>query len=254
MILFDRVSYRYKENQETSFALEEVSFSLAQNQIIGFIGSNGCGKTTCARLIAGLLKPVSGKVTVCGIDTASEDAEIHRKVGIIFQNPDNQIVGTTVEEDIAFGLENLALPRDEMQRRIESVCRELRFEKFLKLPVSHLSGGQKQQLCIASILVMQPEWLIFDEPTSHLDPWARREFYQVIKHLIESRKVGIIMISQVPDDFDLFEEIHLFSKGRLLFTGKPEELKYREDLQPMFSFPEKWYLDRLQKEKNDQLS
>ncbi|MFZ5949877.1 MAG: energy-coupling factor ABC transporter ATP-binding protein [Candidatus Rifleibacteriota bacterium] len=254
MILFDRVSYRYKENQETSFALEEVSFSLAQNRVIGFIGSNGCGKTTCARLIAGLLKPVSGKVTVCDIDTAGEDAEIHRKVGIIFQNPENQIVGTTVEEDIAFGLENLALPQDEMQRRIKSVCQELKFEKFLELPVSHLSGGQKQQLCIASILVMQPDWLIFDEPTSHLDPWARREFYKIIKHLLESRKVGIIIISQVPDDFALFEEIHLFSKGRLLFTGKPDDLKNREDLQQMFRLPEKWNLDRLQKEKNDQLS
>lgn len=246
MILFDRVSFRYKEKQETSFAIEEVSFSLSQNKIYGFIGGNGSGKSTIARLIAGLLTPTEGRVEVCGLDTAGEDAQIHRKVGIIFQNPDNQIVGTTVGEDIAFGLENLAVLGALMPEKILKAVRELGIEALLPLPVHHLSGGQKQLLCIASVLVMEPEWLIFDEPTSHLDPWSRREFYRTIKHLLETRNVGIIIISQIPDDFDLFHEIKIFSQGRIVFAGNAEALKGEKNVRNFYHVPEKWKFAELQ--------
>lgn len=251
MILFDRVSFRYKENQETSFVLEEVSFSLSQNMVHGFIGGNGSGKTTCAHLIAGLIQPVSGHIEVAGVDADSAASQIHRKVGLIFQNPDNQIVGTTVEEDIAFGLENLAVPTTEMPGKILAVAAELGIAELLPRPVHHLSGGQKQLLCIASVLVMEPEWLIFDEPTSHLDPWARREFYKVIKHLLESRRVGIIIISQISEDFDLFDEVKLFSQGKVAFSGSLDQLKQSIELREMYQPPESWIFSELGGDGND---
>ncbi len=243
MILFDRVSFRYKENQETSFNIEEVSFSLVQNQIYGFVGGNGSGKSTVARLIAGLLKPCSGSIKVCDVNTSDDDAQIHRKVGIIFQNPDNQIVGTTVEEDIAFGLENLAVPQGQIPEKIQAAATELGLEKFLHRPVHHLSGGQKQLLCIASVLVMEPEWLIFDEPTSHLDPWSRREFYQIVRKLLAKRRPGIIIISQIPEDFAIFDEIKVFSGGKIFFSGKPDELKEAKNLHGLFPVPPQWLLE-----------
>ncbi|MDN5278036.1 MAG: energy-coupling factor transport system ATP-binding protein [Clostridiales bacterium] len=250
MILFDRVSFRYKSNEETSFAIREVSFSCRQNLIHGFIGGNGSGKSTYARLIAGLLHPEAGKIEVCGLDTSAEDAQIHRKVGIIFQNPDNQIVGTTVEEDIAFGLENLAIPTNDMPEKIQQIAEEMGIENLLKKPVHHLSGGQKQLLCIASVLVMQPEWLIFDEPTSHLDPWSRRNFWKMLEILKQQRQVGIIVISQVSDDFENFDSIRLFADGDLVFTGSPEELKVANMADGLIHLPEKWQFEKLREAEN----
>lgn len=245
MILFDRVSFRYNENKETSFAIREVSFSCTQNKIHGFIGGNGSGKSTYAKLIAGLLKPCGGKVEVCGIDTSSEDAEIHRKVGIIFQNPDNQIVGTTVEEDIAFGLENLAIPSCEMGEKIQLVAEEFGLSKLLKKPVHHLSGGQKQLLCIASVLVMDPDWLIFDEPTSHLDPWARKEFWHILHQLVAGKNVGIIVITQISEDFDNFDDLKVFASGEIKYSGSPSEMKRKPELKEMVRFPEKWLFEEM---------
>jgi energy-coupling factor transporter ATP-binding protein EcfA2 len=246
MIRFDRVSFRYNEKQETSFEIREVSFSCAGNKIYGFIGGNGSGKSTYARLISGLLTPDSGKIEVCGTNTASEDAEIHKNVGIIFQNPENQIVGTTVEEDIAFGLENLSVPAEEMPEKINRIAAELGIENMLQKPVHHLSGGQQQLLCVASVLVMQPDWLIFDEPTSHLDPWSRRKFWGILKHLKASKEVGIIVISQISDDFDYFDEIKVFSQGDIIFSGSPTELKQQVKLKEIVHFPEKWKYEELQ--------
>jgi energy-coupling factor transport system ATP-binding protein len=246
MIRFDRVSFRYNEKQETSFEIREVSFSCSGNKIYGFIGGNGSGKSTFARLISGLLMPDSGLIEVCGTNTTAEHAEIHKNVGIIFQNPENQIVGTTVEEDIAFGLENLSIPSEEMPEKIQMVAKELGIENLLKKPVHHLSGGQQQLLCIASVMVMRPDWLIFDEPTSHLDPWSRQKFWNILDHLKKEKEVGIIVISQISDDFDHFDQIKVFSAGDIVFSGSPEELKKRSELKEIVHFPEKWKFEELQ--------
>jgi energy-coupling factor transport system ATP-binding protein len=245
MIRFDRVSFRYDQRKETSFAIREVSFSLLPTRIIGFVGGNGSGKSTFARLIAGINLPQEGTVEVCGIKTCSEDAQIHRKVGIIFQNPENQIVGTTVEEDIAFGLENLAVPTEEMDDIILAIASEFKIVDLLKKPVHQLSGGQKQLVCIAAVMVMQPDWLIFDEPTSHLDPWARREFWKTLRQVLKKRDVGIIVISQISEDFDNFDEVKVFSQGQIAFSGNIEQFKNSNELPDLIKVPEKWQFARL---------
>ncbi|GAB4273016.1 MAG: hypothetical protein Kow0029_12230 [Candidatus Rifleibacteriota bacterium] len=188
---------------------------------------------------------MEGKIEVCGIDTSSEDADLHCKVGIIFQNPDNQIVGTTVEEDIAFGLENLALSPMVMHDRIEKTAKELNISQLLKTPIHKLSGGQKQLVCIASVLVMEPEWIIFDEPTSHLDPWARRELWRLLLRLKKERDVGIIVISQISDDFDNFDEVIIFNSGRIKFNGTCQKLKECDEAEKLIRMPDKWIFEKL---------
>jgi energy-coupling factor transport system ATP-binding protein len=179
MILFDRVSFCYNANQETSFYLKEVSFSLNKGVINGLIGINGCGKSTIARLIVGLLKPTEGN-----INFKNDEGTPYYFSGMIFQNPDNQIVGTTIGDDIAFGLENLNLPTENIEQLVVKAASLFGFENMLDMEVSKLSGGQKQMLCIASVLALEPNWIVFDEPTSHLDPWARIEFWNIINFLV----------------------------------------------------------------------
>jgi energy-coupling factor transport system ATP-binding protein len=212
MILFECVSFRYHQNNKTSFALKEVSFELQKGEVVGVIGSNGSGKSTVAKLASGLIKPSSGRIFVDGINKL--------RAGIIFQNPENQIVGTTVEEDLAFGLENFQVSNSEMHAKIEGISKRFGLFDLLKRPVHELSGGQKQMLCIAGTMVMEPSWLIFDEPTAHLDPWSRRDFWVYVKEVCKERNIGIIVISQLPGDLDEFDRILVFSNGELVFNDK----------------------------------
>jgi energy-coupling factor transporter ATP-binding protein EcfA2 len=138
------------------------------------------------------------------------------------------------------------VPAEEMPEKINRIAAELGIENMLQKPVHHLSGGQQQLLCVASVLVMQPDWLIFDEPTSHLDPWSRRKFWGILKHLKASKEVGIIVISQISDDFDYFDEIKVFSQGDIIFSGSPTELKQQVKLKEIVHFPEKWKYEELQ--------
>ena len=229
MIRFDRVSFRYNESKETSSILQEVSFSLKKGQIYGLIGGNGTGKSTIAKLAAALLQPDSGTIFICDEELDYEKASIHRKVGIIFQNPENQIVGTTVEEDLAFGLENLGIAPSEMRERVDAIAHKFHLNNYLTQPVEYLSGGQKQLLCIASVMIMEPEWLIFDEPTSHLDPWARKEFWQVVNQLSTDEGKGIIVISQHPEDMQEFSHSLVISNANIVFQDKTEELWERKE-------------------------
>ncbi|MDD3000527.1 MAG: ATP-binding cassette domain-containing protein [Candidatus Riflebacteria bacterium] len=226
MILFECVSFRYHQNSKTSFSLKEVSFELQKGEVVGVIGSNGSGKSTAAKLASGLIKPSSGRILVDGVNISesrisdSENKTIKLRAGIIFQNPENQIVGTTVEEDLAFGLENLQVSNSEMRAKIESISKRFGLFELLKRPVHELSGGQKQMLCIAGIIVMEPSWLIFDEPTAHLDPWSRRDFWVYVKEQCKEKNIGIIVISQLPGDLDEFDRILVFSNGELVFNDK----------------------------------
>lgn len=250
MILFDRVNFRYSEKSETSFKLKEVSFSCQKGLIHGIIGGNGSGKSTIARLIAGLLEPVTGKVTVDEVSPFNHIGKCGFLAGIIFQNPENQIVGTTVAEDLAFGLENLSIPYEEMQCRVITAADRFHLADLLKMPITSLSGGQKQLLCIASVMIMEPSWVIFDEPTSHLDPWARRDFWTVIKSFASEKNIGVMVVSQLPEDLNQFSRILAFDRGELVFDGDQEQLQLVADAQPWFNLPESWKLQRLLRPKN----
>ena len=242
MILFDRVSFCYDANQETSFILKEVSFSLSKGVINGLIGVNGCGKSTIARLIVGLLKPSDGKIS---FEHENEESSPYYFSGMIFQNPDNQIVGTTIGDDIAFGLENLNLPTENIQQIVEKSASLFGFENMLDMPVAKLSGGQKQMLCIASVLALEPSWIVFDEPTSHLDPWARIEFWNIINFLVSHSNVGIIVISQLPEDINRFQNIMVLNEGNIYFNGSKDNFKSLELLPEGIDFPEGWKFERI---------
>lgn len=224
MIRFDRVSFRYNENKETSFHLKEVSFSLSKGKVIGLLGGNGSGKSTIAGLLTGLILPNSGNCYVHDTNTKSEYDSMFEKIGIIFQNPENQIIGTTVEEELAFGLENMNLSRAHMKHVINEIANDFNLTNLLKKPVHFLSGGQKQRLCIAAVMAMKPDWIIFDEPTSHLDAWARQKFWQLVKSMINKEKKGVIVISQCSSDIEYMEQVLVLNAGQIVFNGKTEEL------------------------------
>ncbi|OGK06665.1 MAG: hypothetical protein A2W80_15350 [Candidatus Riflebacteria bacterium GWC2_50_8] len=246
MIVFDQVSFWYKEKSETSFELKEVSFSLQKGQINGIIGGNGSGKSTVARLIAGLLPALSGVLTVSRQNPYQQLHHSGFLAGLIFQNPENQIVGTTVEEDLAFGLENLGLSHDEMHCRIIETAARFGLTSLLRQPVTSLSGGQKQLLCIASVMVMEPAWVIFDEPTSHLDPWARLEFWKIIDEFVHHHDLGVVIVSQLAEDVTRFEQILGFKAGQLIFNGSGAEFRSAGDaIHTHFNFPESWKYEQL---------
>lgn len=227
MIKFDCVSFQYKKN-ETSYVLKEVSFSLKKGKINGLIGENGSGKTTIAKLSSGLITPTSGKILIDNQDIFEKDNSNIPKfiTGLIFQNPDNQIVGTTVAEELAFGLENLCYSQDDIYNKIKKIASIFDFEDKLNLSTNELSGGQKQILTIASILIMEPSWIFFDEPTSHLDPWTRKKFWNFLHSLVEKKEIGIVVISQLPGDLFEFDHIIEFEKGNIVFDDCANNYKF----------------------------
>lgn len=232
MIRFAHVSFGYpaEPGKETSSVFEEVSFCLGDAEFVGLAGANGSGKSTLALLAAGLLLPSSGEITVGELDTRSHDAEIQRRVGFVFQSPEQQVVGITVEEDLAFGLENLAVPQEEMARRVEAIAERFGLAPWLSRPVSELSGGMKQKLALAGVMAMRPRLLILDEPTSQLDPWARREFWGLVSTLQEKDRLGILLISQHAADLERATRMLILSRGKLVFDGPPGDAWKRKDL------------------------
>ncbi|MBU1106900.1 MAG: energy-coupling factor ABC transporter ATP-binding protein [Candidatus Riflebacteria bacterium] len=246
MIVFDQVSFWYKDKSETSFELKEVSFSLNKGRINGIVGGNGSGKSTVAKLIAGLIPANAGNLDVEGQNPYQQLHQSGFLAGLIFQNPENQIVGTTVEEDLAFGLENLGLSHEVMHHRIVSTAERFGLTSLLRQPVTSLSGGQKQLLCIASVMVMEPAWVIFDEPTSHLDPWARLDFWKIIDEFVHHHGLGVVIISQLAEDLTRFENILGFKAGKLIFNGVRDEFKMADnDVHEHFNFPESWKFESL---------
>lgn len=248
MILFDRVNFRYNEKPETSFVVKEVSFSCPKGMINGIVGTNGCGKSTVLKLIAGLIHPSQGKLTVDEIEPGSHSIKNRFLAGMIFQNTDNQIVGTTVEEDLAFGLENMGIEPIEMQRRVKEIAVKFKIDHLLQTPAYYLSGGQKQLLCIASVMVMQPMWVLFDEPTSHLDPWSRLDFWEIIRSLVRDSEIGVVIVSQLPEDLQHFDRIIAMHNGSVVYEGLVEELKKNPHAADIICLPESWkYRDLIEK-------
>lgn len=223
MIEVSNLTFRYFESEQ--LALDNISLSIHKNEWIALIGPNGSGKSTLAKIINGLLVPESGSVTVNGelLDETSV-WEIRRKVGMVFQNPDNQFVGATVEDDVAFGLENHGVSRAEMIVRIEDALQQVRMTEYKKSEPARLSGGQKQRVAIAGILALRPDVIILDEATAMLDPLGRKEVIEAIKVIKEKYQLTVISITHDIDEASQADRIIVLNQGKLLYQTTPSQL------------------------------
>ena len=226
------VFFRYNDTEED--AIKNVSFSLDEGEWLAIVGHNGSGKSTLAKLLNGLLLPYSGTVTVAGFKTndANHVWDIRKQVGVVFQNPDNQFVGTTVMDDVAFGLENNGIPREEMLERIYDSLRKVHMEKFINHEPHRLSGGQKQRVAIAGIIALKPKIIILDEATSMLDPKGRKEVIDVVKNLNESENITVISITHDIEEAMLANRMIVMNQGEKVLEGRPHEIfaAYRDKL------------------------
>jgi energy-coupling factor transport system ATP-binding protein len=226
----ENISFTYPE-RDTS-ALDDVSFSLYENEWLAIIGPNGSGKSTMSKIITGLLLPSSGTVTVEGNLLLSPETvwDIRKKIGIVFQNPDNQFVGTTVVDDLAFGLENLSIPREEMVLRITKVLEQVGMQEFTDAEPHLLSGGQKQRVAIAGILAMQPSIIILDEATSMLDPKGRMEVMKTVRALKEEANLSVISITHDLEEAMHADRILVLHDGKKIEEGAPHALFERAEM------------------------
>lgn len=222
-IQFDKINFEYESAEQP--ALQSVSISINENEWIAVLGRNGSGKSTFGRLINGLLTPTSGTVKVSGLSTSSEKNvwSIRQCVGMIFQNPDHQFVATTVKDDLAFGLENLGLPRDVMEERIEEYSKLIGISHLLDSEPHRLSGGQKQRVAIAGVMAMEPKVIVFDEATSMLDPIGRKEVLETMQ-MLHRRGMTIISISHDMNETVFADRMLIFHQGKLLKDATPVEI------------------------------
>lgn len=217
------VYFSYEKDKED--VLKNISLSIKEGEFISIVGPNGSGKSTLVRLINAIYIPRTGDVFVDGLNTRDSSCiwEIRRRVGMVFQNPDNQIVASVVENDVAFGLENLGLPSEEIRKRVDEVLSLVGLSQYKRSEPHYLSGGQKQKLAIAGILAMEPRGIIFDEPTSMLDPKGKKEVLDLIINL-NRKGVTIVLITQDMEEVLLSNRIIALLKGEIKFDGSPERL------------------------------
>ncbi len=221
------VHYAYPGDGEISYpALAGIDLVVHRGEYLSLVGPNGSGKTTLLKLFNALLTPSCGEVLVGGVPTTDEDklSLIRRRCGMIFQNPDNQLVATTVEEDIAFGLENLALPPAEIRRKVAETAGLLGLERLMKQPPHLLSGGEKQRVAIAGVLAMEPQCILMDEPTAMLDPAGRRDVLETVRQLNRSRELAVVHVTHLPEEAAAADRVALLNRGRLYEEGPPQEI------------------------------
>lgn len=236
------IVFRYQEDEEP--ALKGVSLNIKQGDWCAIIGPNGSGKSTLAKTINGLILPQSGTVEVCHLAMTEENLwDIRKNVGMVFQNPDNQFVGATVEDDVAFGLENQGIPREEMLTRVNEALHLVRMDEFKTREPARLSGGQKQRVAIAGVVALRPKIIILDEATSMLDPEGRKEVIETIRKVKEKENLTVISITHDIDEAALANKIFVMGQGKMTLSGTPEEIfSYGENLIEMgldLPFPEK---------------
>ena len=229
IIEFKNVTFRYDNDEEGVIlapAVKDFSLSINEGEFIAILGHNGSGKSTLAKLANGLLLPESGTVLVDGMDTKDEekDIEIKKTVGVVFQNPDNQIVATIVEEDVAFGPENLGIEPAEIRRRVDESLKIVGMYEYRKHGPHKLSGGQKQRVAIAGIIAMEPRCIILDEPTAMLDPEGRRDVMNAIKRLNRELGITVVFITHYMEEACEADRIIVMDDSRLLLDGTPKEV------------------------------
>lgn len=227
-IEFENVSFAYRDEESGAEekVIENLSFSVEKGDFVCVLGHNGCGKSTTAKLCNAILVPGKGKVFVDGIDTSDESKinDIRRKVGMVFQNPDNQIVATIVEDDVAFGPENLGIEPSEIRKRVDEALKQVEMYEFRQSEPHKLSGGQKQRVAIAGIIAMKPECIVLDEPTAMLDPRGRREVMKTVKMLNEEFGITVIFITHYMDEAVKAKRVIVMDEGKIILDGKPREV------------------------------
>ena len=224
------LSFRYKEDQEY-YDVNNVSFHVKRGEWLSIVGHNGSGKSTTIRLIDGLLEAESGEIWINDQLLSSENVwDLRRQIGMVFQNPDNQFVGATVEDDVAFGLENQGLPREEMKKRVAESLELVGMLDFKKREPARLSGGQKQRVGIAGVVALRPAILILDEATSMLDPEGRRELIQTVQEIRKDYQMTVVSITHDLEEVAMSDRVLVMKKGQVESTSSPRELFSRDDL------------------------
>ena len=230
MIEIKNLKFKYHQDQP-SYILDDVSFHVKRGEWLSIVGHNGSGKSTTARLIDGLLVAESGQIIVDGQELTEDNVwDIRDKIGMVFQNPDNQFVGATVEDDVAFGLENQGVPLEEMRVRVQEALELVGMASFKKREPARLSGGQKQRVAIAGIVALRPNIVILDEATSMLDPEGRLELIRIVKEIKDEHNMTVISITHDLDEVALSDRVIVMKNGQIESTSTPAELFMRDDL------------------------
>ncbi len=235
IVEFHNVTFCYDADegeQQPEPAIRDFTFNVKKGEFVAVLGHNGSGKSTVAKLSNSILIPNEGKVLVKGMDTVDEDLsyEIRKTVGVVFQNPDNQIVASIVEEDVAFGPENLGLPREEIRKRVDDSLKAVGMYEYRHHEPHKLSGGQKQRVAIAGIIAMRPECIFLDEPTAMLDPKGRKEVMDTIIKLNKEYGMSVVFITHFMEEAVLADRVAVIDNSRLLLEGTPKEVFKQEDL------------------------
>lgn len=226
-IKFDNVSFAYDAEEEQPIrAVNDFSLAVPEGQFMAILGHNGCGKSTVAKLVNGILVPTKGKVTVAGMDTADEDktVDIRRNVGMVFQNPDNQIVATIVEDDVAFGPENLGVEPSEIRKAVDAALKAVGMYEFRKREPHRLSGGQKQRVAIAGVIAMNTKCIVMDEPTAMLDPQGRKEVIDTVMKLNKEFGITVILITHFMDEAVKADRVVVMDDGCIALDSTPKQV------------------------------
>ena len=228
MIDVEKLSFSYddEETQEKKYVIKELDLHIEKGSFVAVLGHNGSGKSTFAKHLNGILLPSGGSVYIDGMDTKDEEHtfDIRRTAGMVFQNPDNQIVAAVVEDEVAFAPENLGIPSAEIRKRVDECLEIVNMSEFAKSSPSRLSGGQKQRIAIASVLAMEPQIIILDEPTAMLDPQGRREVMKTIKKLNRERNMTVVLITHYMEEAALADRVVVMEKGKAVIDDVPKKV------------------------------
>ena len=228
IIVTEHLAYTYPglEDQPGYVVFEDMNLSIAEGSFVAVLGMNGCGKSTLAKHFNSILLPSGGKVFVCGIDTANEERlmVVRRNVGMVFQNPDNQIVANVVEEDVAFGPENLGIASPEIRHRVDKALKQVGMYDYRNHAPHLLSGGQKQRIAIAGVIAMEPKCIVLDEPTAMLDPRGRREVMETIRRLNQEKGITVVLITHHMEEAAQAQRVVVLHKGTIAADGTPKEV------------------------------
>ena len=228
IISVEHLAYTYPGVEGASGipVFEDLNLTIQEGSFVAILGTNGCGKSTLAKHFNSILLPTGGKVYVCGIDTSNEDRilTVRRNVGMVFQNPDNQIVANVVEEDVAFGPENLGIASPEIRRRVDSALKQVEMYEYREHAPHLLSGGQKQRVAIAGIIAMEPRCIVLDEPTAMLDPRGRREVIDTIGRLNREKGITVVLITHHMDEAAKADRVVVLNKGKVAADGTPQQV------------------------------